>query len=100
MEADRCLPMLEGGLLGFAALRRRAPALDDIEPMLSEDDPAFAYLDGFRSLMAMPHYDRGVAINMVVLLEREPSAFDPEKFPEMVWVSSLFGRLTHNLVSR
>ena len=37
---------------------------------------------------------------MVILLEREPSAFDPEKFPEWVWVSSLFGRLTHNLVLR
>ena len=50
--------------------------------------------------MAIPHYERGVAQNMVILLEREPAAFDPEKFPEWVWVSSLFGRLTHNLVMR
>ncbi len=50
--------------------------------------------------MAIPHYDQGVALNMVVLLEQEPAAFDPEKFPEWFWVSSLFGRLTHNLVLR
>ena len=37
---------------------------------------------------------------MVILLDREPSAFDPETFPEWVWISSLFGRLTHNLVLR
>ena len=47
--------------------------------------------------MAIPHYDHGTSLNMVVLLEAEPAAFDPEKFPEWVWVSSLFGRLTHNL---
>ena len=47
--------------------------------------------------MAIPHYDQGTALNMVILLEQEPAAFDPEKFPEWLWVSSLFGRLTHNL---
>jgi sigma-B regulation protein RsbU (phosphoserine phosphatase) len=94
------LPMLEGGLLGSLLYGDEPRLIDDIEPLLSEDDPAFAYLDGFRSLMAIPHYDQGTAINMVVLLEREPSAFDPEKFPEWVWISSLFGRLTHNLVLR
>jgi sigma-B regulation protein RsbU (phosphoserine phosphatase) len=94
------LPMLGGGLLGDLLYGDEPRLIDDIEPLLSEDDPAFAYLDGFRSLMAIPHYDQGVATNMVVLLEREPAAFDPEKFPEWFWVSSLFGRLTHNLVLR
>jgi sigma-B regulation protein RsbU (phosphoserine phosphatase) len=94
------LPMLEGGLLGSLLYGGEPRLIVDIEPMLSEDDPAFDYLDGFRSLVAMPHYEQGVAINMVILLEREPSAFDPEKFPEWFWTSSLFGRLTHNLVLR
>ena len=35
---------------------------------------------------------------MVILLERGAAAFDPEIFPEWFWVSSLFGRATHNLV--
>lgn len=98
-EAGR-LPLLEGGLLGGLLYGDEPRLIDDLEPMLAEDDPAFDYLDGFRSLMAVPHYDNGAAVNMVILLEREPSAFDPETFPEWFWVSSLFGRLTHNLVLR
>ena len=31
---------------------------------------------------------------MVVLLREEPAAFDPEDFPEWVWLSNLFGRAT------
>ncbi len=98
-QADR-LPLLDGGLLSSLIYGDEPRLIDDIEPLVAEDDPAFAYLDGFRSLMAIPHYDRGVALNMVILLDREPAAFDVEKFPEWVWVSSLFGRLTHNLVLR
>ncbi len=94
------LPLLEGGLLGRLIHGDEPRLIDDIEPLLSEDDPAFTYLDGYRSLLAIPHYDQGVALNMVILLEREPAAFDPEIFPEWFWVSSLFGRLTHNLVLR
>jgi sigma-B regulation protein RsbU (phosphoserine phosphatase) len=43
-------------------------------------------------------YDQGVALNMVLLMRTEPAAFDPRQFPEMVWMSNLFGRITHNLV--
>lgn len=94
------LPMLDGGLLGTLLYGDEPRLIDDIEPLLAADDPALAYLDGFRSLMALPHYDQGVVMNMVILLEQEPAAFDPEKFPEWFWVSSLFGRLTHTLVLR
>jgi sigma-B regulation protein RsbU (phosphoserine phosphatase) len=31
-------------------------------------------------------------------MRSEPAAFDPRQFPEMVWMSNLFGRITHNLV--
>jgi sigma-B regulation protein RsbU (phosphoserine phosphatase) len=74
--------------------------IEDIEPLLAGDDPAFEYLAGFRSLMAIPHYDQGEALNMVIMLQPEPGGFDPEKFPEWCWVSNLFGRVTHNLVLR
>ena len=37
---------------------------------------------------------------MVITLQPEVAAFDPETFPEWFWVSSLFGRVTHNLVLR
>ena len=91
------LPLFEGGLLSELLYANEPRMIDDIAPLLAENDPAREYLSGFRSLMAIPHYDHGTALNMVVLLETEPAAFDPEKFPEWVWVSSLFGRLTHNL---
>jgi sigma-B regulation protein RsbU (phosphoserine phosphatase) len=94
------LPILEGGLLGDLIYGDKPRLIDDIAPLVNGGDPAIEYLAGFRSLLAIPHYDQGRAINMVILLEHEPAAFDPEKFPEWFWVSSLFGRATHNLVLR
>ncbi|HZW29109.1 MAG TPA: SpoIIE family protein phosphatase, partial [Isosphaeraceae bacterium] len=91
------LPLLQGGLLGELIYGDEPRLIGDIAPLLRDDDPALDYLAGFHSLVAMPHYDQGRALNMVVLLEKEPAAFDPEKFPEWFWMSSLFGRLTHNL---
>jgi sigma-B regulation protein RsbU (phosphoserine phosphatase) len=98
-QRDR-LPVLEGGLLGDLIYGNQPRLIDDITDMLADDDPAREYLEGFCSMMAVPHFDRGEAVNMVITLEREPGAFDPESFPEWVWVSSLFGRATHNLVLR
>jgi sigma-B regulation protein RsbU (phosphoserine phosphatase) len=92
------LPLLEGGLLGELIYGNEPRLIDDIAPLLASDDPAFDYLAGFHSLMAVPHFDQGEGLNMVVLLQEEPAAFDFETFPEYVWVSSLFGRATHNLV--
>jgi len=98
-EKDR-LPLLQGGLLADLIYGNQPRLVDDIAPLLADDDPAFNYLDGFHSLTAVPHYDQGLAVNMVISLRHEPAAFDPEKFPEWVWVSTLFGRATHNLVLR
>ncbi|MFI5461502.1 MAG: PP2C family protein-serine/threonine phosphatase [Isosphaerales bacterium] len=98
-QRDR-LPLLEGGLLGALIYGDEPRLIDDLAPLLGSDDPALEYLAGFRSLMAVPHYEQGEGLNMVVMLQEEPAAFDPEKFPEWVWVSSLFGRATYNLVLR
>jgi phosphoserine phosphatase RsbU/P len=98
-QKDR-LPLLEGGLLSDLIYGNEPRLIDDLAPLMGSDDPALDYLAGFSSLMAHPHYDEGEALNMVVLLHEEPAAFDPEKFPEWFWVSSLFGRATHNLVLR
>jgi phosphoserine phosphatase RsbU/P len=96
-QKDR-LPVLKGGLLADLIYGDEPRLIDDITPLLAADDPAIEYLAGFRSLMAAPHFDQGVALNMVITLQTEPAAFDPETFPEWFWVSSLFGRATHNLV--
>src|SRR5207253_7762709 len=94
-QPDR-LPLLTGGLLGELIYGDQPRLIDDLD--VGPDDPAFEYLDGMRSLVAIPHYDQGVALNMVVLLRREANGFDPEQLPEMVQTNNLYGRATQNLV--
>ncbi len=96
-EKER-LPLLKGGLLGELLYGDEPRILDDIEPLLKPDDPAREYLQGVRSLMAIPHYDKGVGLNMVITMSKRAGAYDPEEFPERYWMSSLFGRATHSLV--
>jgi sigma-B regulation protein RsbU (phosphoserine phosphatase) len=90
------LPVLEGGLLGELLYSDEPRIIDELE--FAPDDPAAEYLRGMRSLMAIPNYDQGVALNMTLRMSEQPAAFDCEDFPEMVWMSNLFGRATHNLV--
>ncbi|MFG0284724.1 MAG: PP2C family protein-serine/threonine phosphatase [Phycisphaerales bacterium JB039] len=90
------LPLLRTGLLGELLYGDEARIIDELEP--EPDDPAFEYLRNYRSLIAIPVYDDGVALNMTVFLAREPGAFDPEQLPERVWTTNLFGRATQNLV--
>src|SRR5262249_3558906 len=94
-EKDR-LPLLKGGLLAELIYSDEPRLVDALR--FAPDDPAAEYFDGMHSLAAVPMYDQGVALNMVVFLRDEPAAFNPEEFPELVWVSNLFGRATHNLV--
>jgi sigma-B regulation protein RsbU (phosphoserine phosphatase) len=90
------LPLLEGGLLGDLIYGDMPRIIDDLS--LAEDDPGRPYFDGNRSALAIPHYDKGVGLNMVVNLRKAPHAFAPEQFPDWFWMSSLFGRATQNLV--
>jgi sigma-B regulation protein RsbU (phosphoserine phosphatase) len=90
------LPMFEGGLLGELIYGDDPRIIDDFQ--VADDDPAAEYLAGQRSLIATPLYDHGVAMNMVVLMRKEPAGFNRDQFPEWVWLSNLFGRATHNLV--
>ena len=94
-ERDR-LPLLEGGLFAELIYGDEPKVIGDLD--VSPEDPAAAYLAGHRSLMAIPLFDQGVALNMVVRLRKEPSAFSEEQLPELVWLSNLFGRATSNLV--
>jgi sigma-B regulation protein RsbU (phosphoserine phosphatase) len=94
-EKER-LPLLQGGLLAELIYGDEPKLIDDLK--LPANDPAREYLEGFRSAAVIPMYDEGVALNMVLLLRHERSAFSPEQFPELVWMSNLYGRATHNLV--
>jgi sigma-B regulation protein RsbU (phosphoserine phosphatase) len=90
------LPILKGGLLGELIYGDKPRIIDQLD--VSPDDPGAEYFAGQQSLMAIPTYDHGVALNMVVFMRAEPAAFSYEQFPEWVWFSNLFGRATHNLV--
>jgi phosphoserine phosphatase RsbU/P len=90
------LPILEGGLMGELIYGDVPRIIDDVN--LAGDDPARPYFGENRSVMAIPHYDKGVGLNMTLSFRKEPRAFDPQQFPDWVWMSSLFGRATHNLV--
>jgi sigma-B regulation protein RsbU (phosphoserine phosphatase) len=94
-EKDR-LPLLTGGLLAKLIYADTTAVLDDLE--LAPDEPAAEYLVGQRSLLAIPMFDQGESLNMVVLLHEQPRAFPREQIPDLVWRSNLFGRATSNLV--
>ncbi len=89
------LPLLDRGLLGELIYGDEPRIIDDLR--VAADDPAAEYFAGMRSLMAIPLYDQGVALNMVVLMSREPRAFRNESLPERVWMSNLFGMATKTL---
>lgn len=90
------LPLLQGGLLAELIYGDEPRVIDDLT--IEAHDPAAEYLRGFRSLLAVPLYDQGVALNMIILLRHEPAAFEKEQIHEVVWRSNLFGRATSNLV--
>jgi phosphoserine phosphatase RsbU/P len=94
-DKDR-LPVFAGGLLGELIYGDEPRIIDNLQ--VSPTDPAYEYFAGQRSLMAIPNYDHGVALNMTVRMSPSPDAFDRENFPEHVWLSNLFGRATQNLV--
>lgn len=90
------LPVFDRGLFSELIWGNEPIIIDDLE--LSKDDPAAAFLTGHRSLAAIPLFNQGVAVNMVLVVREEPASFDREVFPELVWISNLFGMATHNLV--
>lgn len=94
-EKDR-LPVFQGGLLSRLIHGDEPVLIDDLQ--LEPDEPAIEFLEGHRSLLAIPMYDQGEALNMVILLQREPNSFELEQIPDLVWRSNLFGRATSNLV--
>ena len=90
------LPLLDRGLFSDLIHTGRPRLIDDL--VVADDDPAAPYLAGQRSLLAIPLFDAGDAVNMVVLTREQPNAFPPERVPELVWMSNLFGRATQTVL--
>lgn len=90
------LPLLRGGVLADLIYSDRPHMMNVLR--FPTDDPAAEFVPpDARLLVAVPHYDGGVALNYVFHFYRDPAAFDPENLPEMVWMSNLFGRGVNNL---
>ncbi len=89
-------PIVTGGVLAELIYGDEPRLIGELK--IGDDDPGREFLEGQRSVMAIPLFDQGVSMNMVLFMRKEPAAFRPEEFPEFVWMSNLFGRVTHNLV--
>lgn len=94
-QPDR-LPLLSGGILAELIYGDEPRLLHGVT--IGHDDPAHAYLRDARAIQALPIYDEGVALNMVVRYAPHASAFDHADFPEAVLRANLFGRATKTLV--
>ena len=90
------LPVLEGGLLGELVYGNEPRVIQDLQ--VGDGDASAELLAGARSLLAMPVYDGGESLNMVIVLASEPDGIDTATVPPQIWMANLFGRATHNLV--
>lgn len=94
-DKDR-LPVYSAGLLSDLIYSDEPQIIDEIR--LSPDDPTRDYFAGMGSLIAIPHYDHGVALNMVIMMREKPHGFPHDELPELVWINNLYGRATLSLV--
>jgi sigma-B regulation protein RsbU (phosphoserine phosphatase) len=90
------LPVFQGGVLARLVYGNEPCIVADLR--VEPDEPAIEYLGGYRSLMAVPLFDDGDSLNMVVLLAKNPNMFRRSELADAVWRSNLFGRATSNLV--
>ncbi len=90
------LPLLKGGLLADLIYNDQARIIRDVT--VSDCDPAYDYLRNVRSMVSLPLYDGGEALNMVIRLSREADGFDNLNLAEAIMTANLFGRATSNLV--
>ncbi|HYE20053.1 MAG TPA: PP2C family protein-serine/threonine phosphatase [Tepidisphaeraceae bacterium] len=96
-QKDR-LPVLDGGLLSRLIYAGEPVVIDDLASELAEGDPAAEFLAAYGSAVAIPLFDGGESLNMVVLMRTGAGAFVREYLPEHTWMANLFGRATQNLV--
>jgi sigma-B regulation protein RsbU (phosphoserine phosphatase) len=94
-EAHR-LPVFDRGLLGELLYAGQPVLLPRFE--VAADDPAREHFEGMRSLICAPGYDHGEALNMTVVLRREPDSFAPHELETLLLHANLIGRATLNLV--
>jgi sigma-B regulation protein RsbU (phosphoserine phosphatase) len=90
------LAVHDGGLLSDLIWGDQPAIIDELN--VSEEDPSYPLLKDLGSLAAIPLYDQGFSLNMVILARVQKNGFNHDLLPEHVWMSNLFGRATNNLV--
>lgn len=96
-ENPHVLPVFEGGLLGELLYGDEPRVMRNVR--VTPGDPAIEYLTGVRSLVAMPLFDGGVGVNMVVRTSTEVDTFDSLNLADSMLVANLFGKATSSLVT-
>jgi putative nucleotidyltransferase with HDIG domain len=86
---------LAGGLLSDLTYAGEAKIFNELS--VDQSDPSARYLQGMRSMAAIPQFRAGDAVDMIFHLRRESGAFNPDRFAELVLISSLFGQSINNL---
>jgi sigma-B regulation protein RsbU (phosphoserine phosphatase) len=84
------LPTYAGGLFAELLYADMPQVIDRIE--LAPGDPAAEFLDGQHSLLSIPVYEDGAAVNTLIVTREEAHAFPREQVPDLVWMTNLFGR--------
>jgi len=90
------LPLLRGGLIAELLYGDEPRILRDVQ--VPPDDAAYEYLRDARSIVCLPLYDGGVALNMVLRMSDDPEGFEGISLADAVLQSNLFGRATNNLL--
>ncbi|MBP3954050.1 PP2C family protein-serine/threonine phosphatase [Gemmata sp. G18] len=90
------LPVHHGGVLAELLYADQPRIIDNLT--LDPEDPAAEYLAGQRSLLAIPHFEHGIAQNMVVITRDDTPTFPRERVADLVLLSNLFARATQTVV--
>jgi sigma-B regulation protein RsbU (phosphoserine phosphatase) len=90
------LPVHHGGILAELLYGDQPRIIDGLT--VDPDDPAAEYLAGQRALLAIPHFEHGVAQNMVIVTREDTESFPRERVADLVLLSNLFSRATQTVV--
>ncbi len=95
-EQPHMLPTFSGGVLADLIYEGKARIISDFRA--AKDEPAHEYLGDARSLVVLPLYDDGAALNMVVRYSLAPGGFDHINLGDALLTANLFGRATSSLL--
>ncbi len=90
------LPVHGGGLLAELLYGDQPRVMDNLT--IDPDDPAAEYLTGQRSLLAIPHFDNGVAQTMAIVTRDDTETFPRDRVGDLMLLSNLFSRATQTVV--